>query len=83
MGVLTTGAGATCIIMKQVEPGKVVDFVEQYRIKNMFLVPAVIQFVIALPGIEQREPHVAAARVLWRIRDLRSGAAPRQGRSRS
>jgi acyl-CoA synthetase (AMP-forming)/AMP-acid ligase II len=32
----------------------VVDFVEQYRIKNMFLVPAVIQFVIALPGIEQR-----------------------------
>lgn len=54
MGVLTTGAGATGIIMKQVEPGKVVDFVEQYRIKNMFLVPAVIQFVIALPGIEQR-----------------------------
>jgi acyl-CoA synthetase (AMP-forming)/AMP-acid ligase II len=54
MGVLTTGAGATGIIMKQVEPGKVVDFVEQYQIKNMFLVPAVIQFVIALPGIEQR-----------------------------
>jgi fatty-acyl-CoA synthase len=55
MGVLTTVGGATGYIMKQVDPNKVVEFIENYRIQNMFLVPAVIQFLVALPDIEQRD----------------------------
>ncbi len=54
MGVLSVAQGAISIIMKQVDPVKVLDAVEQYGIQNMFLVPAVIQFVIALPGVERR-----------------------------
>lgn len=55
MGVLTVAQGAKCIIMKQVDPVKVLDMIEQQRINNMFLVPAVIQFVVAIPGIEARD----------------------------
>jgi len=55
MGVLTTAAGATGYIMKQVDPNKVIEFIETFRIQNMFLVPAVIQFLVQLPGIESRD----------------------------
>ncbi len=55
MGVLTVAAGATAIIMKQVDPVKVLDAVEAYGIENMFLVPAVIQFLIAVPDIRSRK----------------------------
>ncbi|BCW87836.1 Long-chain-fatty-acid--CoA ligase FadD13 [Alphaproteobacteria bacterium SO-S41] len=54
MGVLTVAAGAKGIIMKQVDPVKVLDMIEQYGINNMFLVPAVIQFVITVPDIKSR-----------------------------
>lgn len=54
MGVLGVAQGAVCIIMKQVDPVKVLDMIEQYGIQNMFLVPAVIQFVITVPGVETR-----------------------------
>ena len=55
MGVLTVAAGAKAIIMKQVDPVKVLDAVEAYGIENMFLVPAVIQFLIAVPDIRSRK----------------------------
>jgi fatty-acyl-CoA synthase len=54
MGILSVAQGAKGIIMKQVDPVKVLDAVETYGINNMFLVPAVIQFVIAVPGITSR-----------------------------
>ncbi len=54
MGVLGIAQGAKSIIMKQVDPAKVLDAIEQYGIQNMFLVPAVIQFVITVPGVEKR-----------------------------
>jgi acyl-CoA synthetase (AMP-forming)/AMP-acid ligase II len=54
-GVLSVAQGAKTIIMKQVDPVKVLDLVERERINAMFLVPAVIQFVVAVPGIEQRD----------------------------
>ncbi len=54
-GVMATGQGATSIIMKQVDPVKVIDLIEKERINAMFLVPAVIQFLIAVPGVEKRD----------------------------
>ncbi|NWH09441.1 MAG: fatty acid--CoA ligase [Alphaproteobacteria bacterium] len=55
MGLVSTAQGAKGIIMKQVDPVKVLDFIERYRIENMFLVPAVIQFLLQVPGIEKRD----------------------------
>jgi len=55
MGLVTTGQGARGIIMKQVEPAKVLQFIPQYRINNMFLVPAVIQFVLQVPGADKTD----------------------------
>jgi len=52
MGLVTTGQGARGVIMKQVEPARVLDFIAHYRITNMFLVPAVIQFLLQVPGAE-------------------------------
>lgn len=55
MGLVTAAQGAFGIVMKMVDPVKVAEFVETYKIENMFLVPAVIQFLIQLPGIEKRD----------------------------
>jgi len=54
-GVMAVAQGAKSIIMKQVDPVKVLDLIERERINAMFLVPAVIQFVVAVPGIETRD----------------------------
>ncbi len=51
-GLVATGQGACAVIMKQVEPAKVLDYVARYRINNMFLVPAVIQFLLDVPGAD-------------------------------
>lgn len=50
MGILALGQGVCSIIMKQVDPAKVLEFVERYRINNMFLVPAVIQVLLQVPA---------------------------------
>jgi acyl-CoA synthetase (AMP-forming)/AMP-acid ligase II len=68
MGVLSVAQGAKGIIMKQVDPVKVLDAVEEYGINNMFLVPAVIQFLVAVPNIEQRN--------LTTLRRVFYGASP-------
>ncbi len=54
-GVMATAQGAKSIIMKQVDPVKVLDLIEAERINAMFLVPAVIQFLVAVPGVEKRD----------------------------
>jgi acyl-CoA synthetase (AMP-forming)/AMP-acid ligase II len=50
IGILATGQGARSIIMKQVDPALVLEFLERYRINVMFLVPAVIQFLLQVPA---------------------------------
>jgi len=68
MGVLTVAQGAVGIIMKTVDPVKVIEFVETHKIENMFLVPAVIQFLIQIPGVESRN--------LSSLRRIFYGASP-------
>jgi len=55
MGLVTTGQGARGIHMKQVDPAKVLEFITTYRINNMFLVPAVIQFLLQVPGADKTD----------------------------
>lgn len=54
-GLVATGQGACAVIMKMVDPAQVLDFIVRYRINNMFLVPAVIQFLLDVPGAESRD----------------------------
>ncbi len=54
-GLVATGQGVTGVIMKQVDPAKVLEFIGKYRINNMFLVPAVIQFVLEVPGADRTD----------------------------
>lgn len=55
MGLMTTAQGARGIIMKQVDPAKVLEFIPRYGIHNMFLVPAVIQFLLQVPGADRTD----------------------------
>ncbi|HRE61622.1 MAG TPA: long-chain-fatty-acid--CoA ligase [Micropepsaceae bacterium] len=54
-GLVSIGQGACGVVMKMVDPVKVLDVIEKYRIRDMFLVPAVIQFLIQVPGLEKRD----------------------------
>ena len=47
--------GLTTILHKSFDPAAVVDDIEKYPVNSMFMVPAMIMAVLALPGIEQRD----------------------------
>ncbi len=53
MGLVTTAQGARAYIMKTVDPVGVTKFVTDFKTENMFLVPAVIQFLIQIPGVDK------------------------------
>jgi fatty-acyl-CoA synthase len=46
MGLTTLAQGATAIILREVEIGRIFELIEQYRVKNAFLVPAVIAMIV-------------------------------------
>ena len=47
--------GGTSIMMPEFDPAKVLEAIEQHRITNAFLVPAMIQFMLQVPGAERRD----------------------------
>lgn len=48
-------AGTEVILHKAFDPATVVDDIENYPVNSIFMVPAMIMAVLALPGIEQRD----------------------------
>lgn len=48
-------AGATVHLHREVDPGAIVETIESARVTFAILVPAVIQTVLAVPGVEQRD----------------------------
>jgi acyl-CoA synthetase (AMP-forming)/AMP-acid ligase II len=48
-------AGATTIIHRTFDPGDVVDEIERSRVTTVWLAPAMVNAIMALPGIEQRD----------------------------
>jgi long-chain acyl-CoA synthetase len=47
--------GATTVVLRDVDPAAILDSVVQQRITNLLLVPAVIQLMLAVPGIEEAD----------------------------
>jgi long-chain acyl-CoA synthetase len=47
--------GSTTVVLRDVDPPAILDAVVQHRITNMLLVPAVIQRLLATPGVEDTD----------------------------
>jgi acyl-CoA synthetase (AMP-forming)/AMP-acid ligase II len=55
MGVLSIAQGATNVVMKEVDPGLIVDFIPRYQINYVFFVPAVMLFISQLPDVRDAD----------------------------
>jgi long-chain acyl-CoA synthetase len=47
--------GVTTIIVREIDPAKLVDLIERERVTHAFLVPAVFQFMLMVPGVNERD----------------------------
>ena len=79
-GRLGLGAGRACtkaattVVLRDVDPAAILDAVARHRITNMLLVPAVIQMLLATPGVEARGLLERAGDRLRRLADHRRRA---------
>ncbi|MBO0729650.1 MAG: long-chain-fatty-acid--CoA ligase [Acidimicrobiaceae bacterium] len=48
-------AGGLNVIAREAVPARLVETIEQERVTQAFLVPAVLQFMLAEPGVEERD----------------------------
>lgn len=55
IGVLATGQGAKTVILREIDPVKILDLVEEHRINHTFWVPAVILMLTQMPGVDERD----------------------------
>jgi long-chain acyl-CoA synthetase len=47
--------GATNVLVREVVPGDLVDLIGRERISHAFLVPAVLQFMLSVPGVDEHD----------------------------
>jgi long-chain acyl-CoA synthetase len=47
--------GATNVLVRDIVPDQLVELIERERITHAFLVPAVLQFMLAVPGVAERD----------------------------
>ena len=47
--------GCRCVLVREVMPDQLLDTMERERVTNAFLVPAVLQFLCAVPGAAERD----------------------------
>jgi long-chain acyl-CoA synthetase len=47
--------GATSVLVRDIVPADLVELIERERVTHAFLVPAVLQFMLAVPGIDDRD----------------------------
>ncbi|MEO1041794.1 MAG: fatty acid--CoA ligase [Pseudomonadota bacterium] len=48
-GLMGLAHGATGVVTRDFDPVQVLDFIDQYKISKLFLVPAAMQFILGLP----------------------------------
>ncbi|MBI2799590.1 MAG: long-chain-fatty-acid--CoA ligase [Gammaproteobacteria bacterium] len=68
MGLVTLAQGGTSVIMKEVDPLRILEFIPRYRVNLLFLVPAAILFMLQHPA--------AATTDFSSVRRLSYGASP-------
>lgn len=47
--------GCTTVIFRELDPAALIEMIEQHRITHAFLVPAVLQFMLMVPGVESAD----------------------------
>ena len=47
--------GCTSVIVREVDPAQLIRVIERHRITHAFLVPAVLQFMLQVPGVEEAD----------------------------
>ena len=52
-GLNTLGNGATGVIMREFDAGQVLDFIDEFKISKIFLVPAAMQFIVNQPKAKE------------------------------
>jgi long-chain acyl-CoA synthetase len=52
-GSSTLMVGGHTVLMREVNPAVAIDLIERYRVTHTFFVPAVVQALLQVPGIEQ------------------------------
>jgi len=55
IGLLTAAKGGPSVLYPDFDPAKVVDAIGEHRVTHAFLVPAMIQFLLQVPGVEARD----------------------------
>ena len=47
--------GCTTILLRELDPANLIRLIEEHRITHAFLVPAVLQFMLMVPGVEEAD----------------------------
>jgi acyl-CoA synthetase (AMP-forming)/AMP-acid ligase II len=68
IGILSVGQGCKSIILKDIDPGKILELIAKYRIDHAFLVPAVILFLTQHPAAQSTD--------LSSLKTISYGASP-------
>lgn len=55
LGVIAVAQGATTIVMKEVDPGRILELIPRHGINNAFFVPAVMLFLLQHPKVHETD----------------------------
>jgi acyl-CoA synthetase (AMP-forming)/AMP-acid ligase II len=55
MGLVSLAQGSKSIVIKEVNPNEILEFIPKYKLKNIFLVPAVILMLTQHPKIKETD----------------------------
>ena len=55
IGVLASAQGAMTLVLREIDPTKILDLVEEHKVNHAFWVPAVILMLSQMPGVDDRD----------------------------
>ena len=75
-GTVTQLLGATTIVLREVDVAKILRLLPDHKVTHAMFVPAVLQGMVAVPGVDEIDfaPDRALARRSWRSRTRSSPA---------
>ena len=57
--------GGTSVIVRDLDPAALIRLIPEHGITHAFLVPAVLQFMLMVPGVDRRRLLVAARSIVY------------------
>ena len=74
--------GAASVIVRDLDPAALVRLIPERHVTHAFLVPAVLQFMLMTPGVDDADFSSLDTHRLRRLADQRGGAGPQRGHVR-